>query len=311
MAVAITVAGMYRDKGFQQCRVMAENLASVREDVEVTSLPMVESEYEEYRVATGRELGGAACAHSEGALVFYNGTNYVGGAAAFVQWMADQYDYEDKTPAAEYQQLADREYDEHLTSLGHQFAFLDFAIGDEGGDAERVVFELYSDVCPKTCENFRALCTGERGSADTGGEAGQGQVKLSYEGSPIHRVLKGGFIQGGDIVSGAGDGGHSIYGAEFPDESFGVPHSSAGVLAMANDGVHTNASQYYITLNPLSWMDAKAVAFGRVISGMRTVRRIAALETRNERPVQSVKVAACGQLVPKGSGGGGGEEEKE
>ena len=62
--------------------------------------------------------------------MFYNGTNYVGGAAAFVQWMADQYDYEDKTPPAEYQQLADREYDEHLTSLGHQFAFLDFTVGD-------------------------------------------------------------------------------------------------------------------------------------------------------------------------------------
>ena len=308
MAVAITVAGMYRDRGFQQCRVMAENLASVRDDVEVTSLPMVESEWEEYCVATGRELGGAACAHSESPLVFYNGTNYVGGAAAFVQWMADQYDYEDKTPPAEYQQLADREYDEHLTSLGHQFAFLDFTVGD-GGEPERVVFELYSDVCPKTCENFRALCTGERGTADAG-EAGQ--VKLTYEGSPIHRVLKGGFIQGGDIVSGAGDGGYSIYGAEFPDECFGVPHSSAGVLGMANDGVHTNASQFYISLGPLTWMDAKAVAFGRVISGMRTVRRIAGLDTQNERPVEKVVVAACGQLCPKGTGSGGNNgEEKE
>jgi len=264
----------------------------VRDEVTVIALPMVESDWDDYVSTKGRDLGGAACAHTESPIVFYNGANFIGGAEGFVQWVADQYEYEDKTPASVYQDIASAEYDAHLRSLGHQFVYMDVTVGE--GDAERVVFELFSDVCPKTCENFRALCTGERGTAALPDE---GKVDLTYERCMFHRVVKGGWVQGGDIVSGAGDGGFSIYGEDFPDESFAVAHGGPGVLAMANCGPHTNASQFFVSLRALDFMNKNAVAFGRVVSGMGAIRRLAAVETENERPTVPCRVAACGQLA--------------
>lgn len=70
-------------------------------------------------------------------------------------------------------------------------------------------------------------------------------------------------MQGGDISSGAGDGGCSIYGNVFGDESFAVKLHEAGILAMANDGPHTNGSQFLVTLAPQPWLNHKVVGFGR------------------------------------------------
>lgn len=88
--------------------------------------------------------------------------------------------------------------------------------------------------------------------------------RLSYEGTPFHRVVRGGWVQGGDIVSGDGDGGVSIYGVDFADENFSVKLNRAGILAMANDGPHTNSSQFLVTLSPQQWLNYGVVAFGRL-----------------------------------------------
>lgn len=93
--------------------------------------------------------------------------------------------------------------------------------------------------------------------------ARHGVARLSYKLSPFHRVVRDGWVQGGDIVSGSGDGGVSIYGDAFGDETFTIKFDEAGVLAMANDGPHTNGSQFLVTLAPQPWLDHKVVGFGR------------------------------------------------
>jgi cyclophilin family peptidyl-prolyl cis-trans isomerase len=107
---------------------------------------------------------------------------------------------------------------------------MDFSYGTK--PLGRVIFELYKDIVPKTVENFRALCTGERGKTGLGVNA----TDLCYRGSTVHRIIKGFMIQGGDITKGDGTGGCSIYGSEFNDENFQKRHACAGLLSMANRG---------------------------------------------------------------------------
>lgn len=117
-----------------------------------------------------------------------------------------------------------------------------FDIEVDGIPSGRVIFELFSDVCPKTCENFRALCTGEMGNGKTTGKP------LHYRGVKFHRVIKDFMIQGGDFSAGNGTGGESIYGGQFEDETFDIHHEEPFLLSMANRGKDTNGSQFFIPL---------------------------------------------------------------
>lgn len=156
-----------------------------------------------------------------------------------------------------------------------------------------VIFELFYKECPKTCDNFLALCQGD------GETKKHSDSQLNYLNTPIHRIVKDAWIQGGDVVSGSGSNGRSIYGAPFADESFTKQHDQAGRLAMANNGPHSNTSQFYVTLRPLPFLDSNKVVFGQVVSGMSVVRRINATPTRNQRPVSPVVVSACGEYEQK------------
>jgi cyclophilin family peptidyl-prolyl cis-trans isomerase len=160
--------------------------------------------------------------------------------------------------------------------------FFDIAVFN--GVIGRVIIELFSDIVPKTAENFRALCTGEKGD------------KLHYKGCMFHRIIKGFMIQGGDITKGDGTGGLSIYGSSFPDENFKKYHAEAGLLSMANSGKNTNASQFFITTARAAWLDGKHVVFGRVVEGMEIVNKIEGYGTQNGKPKATIKIANCGQL---------------
>ena len=162
--------------------------------------------------------------------------------------------------------------------------FLSIQVGNLA--PELLVIELFNDLVPKTSENFRVLCTGERGS------------ELSLKGNIFHRVVSGSMIQGGDIINRDGTGGVSIYGGEFEDESFEVPHKCMGLLTMANKGPNTNSSQFYILMTESGHMDGHHVCFGRVIQGLQFVEKLKDVKVgAKERPRISVKIVDCGEYT--------------
>merc|ERR1711994_549277 len=158
--------------------------------------------------------------------------------------------------------------------------YFDMTVG--GKPAGRIVFNMYDDVVPKTVENFRALCTGEKG--------------MGYKGSPFHRVIPGFMCQGGDFTRQNGTGGKSIYGEKFADENFIRKHVRPGLLSMANCGPNTNGSQFFVTTAVTSWLDGKHVVFGEVSEGMDVVQAIEKVGSQSGTTRQQVIVANCGQL---------------
>ncbi len=159
--------------------------------------------------------------------------------------------------------------------------FLDIKIGEK--EKQRVEIELFNDKVPKTCNNFRCLCTGEK--------------NITYKGSIFHRVIKDFMIQGGDFENADGTGGKSIYGEKFEDENFYYSHSRAGLVSMANSGKDTNGSQFFITLKDTPWLDGKHVVFGKVIKGMEVIREIGEEKTDQEdKPKIAIVVENCGEI---------------
>jgi len=165
--------------------------------------------------------------------------------------------------------------------------FFDMSIG--GKPAGRIVMELFSDDVPKTADNFRALCTGEKGM-------GQSGKPLHFKGSAFHRVIPQFMCQGGDFTAGNGTGGESIYGESFKDENFKHKHTGPGFLSMANRGAHTNGSQFFLTTVATPWLDGKHVVFGKVVEGMDVVKSIEAVGSPSGATRQPVKIEDSGQL---------------
>eukprot|EP00536_Pseudo-nitzschia_multiseries_P018405 jgi/Psemu1/321320/estExt_fgenesh1_pm.C_24850001 len=168
-----------------------------------------------------------------------------------------------------------------------------FDIEIDGKKAGRIQMELFQTINPKTCENFRALCTGEKGVGKSG-------KKLHYKGSVFHRVIPGFMCQGGDFTNGNGTGGESIYGGKFDDEWYEnelfITHNSPGMLSMANSGKNTNGSQFFITTARCKWLDCRHVVFGQVEFGWDVVKAIEATGSAAGQASETVIIADCGEL---------------
>lgn len=158
--------------------------------------------------------------------------------------------------------------------------FFDVEIG--GNNVGKVVFELFNEVVPKTAENFKQLCTGEKG--------------FGFKGSGFHRIITNFMAQGGDFTNHNGTGGKSIYGEKFADENFKIKHTEPYLLSMANAGKNTNGSQFFITFVPCPWLDGKHVVFGKVVEGKEVVDQMHKVASGDGKPKSNVKIVNCGAM---------------
>lgn len=230
------------------------------------------------------QYGGTAYLHEAGVAVYSKVAGFIGDDVALVHWLMQNNvnGVADATNSingkgANYDVAAAEAYRATLHESGRTFAFLELSF--DGSSIGRLLFELYPELAPKTCENFLALC-----------EKGEG----GYAGTPIHRIKAGGWLQGGDVVTGNGDGGASAAGGALADESFSIAHDHFGVLGMANVGPHTATSQFYCTFAACPSFDKNYVAFGKLVDGSKLLRFIEAIETANDRPRAELLIAACG-----------------
>ncbi|KAK9068352.1 hypothetical protein SSX86_012463 [Deinandra increscens subsp. villosa] len=165
-----------------------------------------------------------------------------------------------------------------------------FDVSIDGDPVERMVFELFSDIVPKTAENFRALCTGEKGSSQKTGKP------LHYKGSFFHRIVKGSFAQGGDFLKRDGSYGESIYGGKFPDESSKLKHDAPGLLTMAIADRDSRGSLFNLTFAANRHLDRKYIIFGKLVQGVDVLKKIENVGDGDGRPTVTVKIIYCGEL---------------
>ncbi|KAJ9466258.1 Peptidyl-prolyl cis-trans isomerase CYP19-4 [Diplonema papillatum] len=304
------LVGLMNTAQYRKCWEAGCYLAEkLRDEYSFTEVKMVPTDYEKWRAAM-LETNAAdlpkdvlsnapaiiMCAGDDGSDVYWQPDDFIRFATKAAGFKV--FSIPDEASDS-YASAATTAYNEYLRSTGDSFAWLDISVeADSAVVSKRVTVQLFSQTCPKTVENFRHLCMGDvPNMPDPSGKI----VKPHYKGTTVFRIVPNGWIQGGDVSNPgtmkAGSGGVSVFGDTFPDECFAVPHLDEGVLGMANNGPHTNASQFYITVARCQWMDKRYVGFGKVIDGMDHIRYIHSLPVKpNQAPTVPITITDCGVL---------------
>lgn len=287
-----TVAGRINSGAFHKAKAIAEG-CDASASAEVT--PLLPADYDKLLESLKVSHGGPAFLHTAGVVVYSETAGFIGDDAQLLQWLKRnkvanaEHGANSDGRAESWDTIAEEEYLKLLTESGLTFAFLEMQM--DGTVLGRLIFELYTELAPKTCENFLALCSGSYGDR---------KDVASYVGTPIHRIKPGGWLQGGDVKTGRGDGGVTASGEPLADESFAIEHTELGILGMANNGQrHTAASQFYVTFAPCPSFDKKYVAFGKLIDGTKLLKFLEDLDCRNDRPRSDVIISDAGVVAKK------------
>eukprot|EP00659_Diplonema_papillatum_P006866 gene6866-10533_t len=266
------LVGLMNTAQYRKCWEAGCYLAEkLRDEYSFTEVKMVPTDYEKWRAAM-LETNAAdlpkdvlsnapaiiMCAGDDGSDVYWQPDDFIRFATKAAGFKV--FSIPDEASDS-YASAATTAYNEYLRSTGDSFAWLDISV-----EADSAVI-----------------------------------VKPHYKGTTVFRIVPNGWIQGGDVSNPgtmkAGSGGVSVFGDTFPDECFAVPHLDEGVLGMANNGPHTNASQFYITVARCQWMDKRYVGFGKVIDGMDHIRYIHSLPVKpNQAPTVPITITDCGVL---------------
>ena len=311
MSTVFKIIGASHDPNVYYCKHLAERIMNLNSDnssnVTIDFAIYLEIEYLPQLQKIKTICGGGAYGHKALHIVVRDGI-YIGDIKAFIELAKYEYGIEDADIANDiaFNRYSREETLNILSANGRKTVFLDFAAdakkkkGTKDQSDEdipkygKVVIELFTDVCPIACENFQKLCTGEAGVSENG-------TQLNFIGSPIHRIVQGGWIQGGDIVDGTGSNSLAAIGTnnKVRDESFSVDFGcpSGGIVGMSTSSPHSNGSQFFITLGPADWMNGKFVGVGRVIQGFDVLKKIEAAPSVNQKPSQMIYVETCGNYV--------------
>jgi cyclophilin family peptidyl-prolyl cis-trans isomerase len=283
----IYVYGKYQDPLFQMYKKAAENLSMDRVDVEAYVEGSFEAQYEQALRHVINKYGGAFLQAKPSASLIFAETDddkvlYFASEKRFFDWAFKRFQYEDNTRLIFYKRIGNKNLQAVRDSTGRSYCTIGISIG--AAPPEMVHFELFDEECPVLAKNFLDILQHQR-----------------FNGSAVHRVKAGAWIQAGDLVDGSGGNSDSAKGGLLSHESFQIPHDRAGLLGMCNHGKDTNGSQFYVTVRELPFLNGRSVIFGRVIAGMRTIMKLSKVQTKNERPVEEVTLFANKEFIKVGA----------
>lgn len=280
--IHIYLYGKHQDPTFQRLKAAADHLAAEHQSVKATVEAFFDTQYEQHLRHVVAHYGGSfSQAKASAPLAFVEADDkilYFASDKWFLEWLLLRYKYEDTTSFLLYKRMGVKALQAAKEQSGRSCCALTIQVGAEA--KETVQLQLFDEVAPELARNFLKLLSHPK-----------------FDGSPVHRVKAGSWIQAGDLVDGSGRNSDGADGSFLRHESFSVPHDRPGLLGMCCHAKDTIGSQFYITLRELPYLDGKFCVIGRVISGMRTIIRIGKMATKNERPEQEVKIFADPSLT--------------
>ncbi|CAK9810361.1 Probable inactive peptidyl-prolyl cis-trans isomerase-like 6 [Anthophora quadrimaculata] len=287
--IRIKIVGIINTIAFQKARLCAEKLCQ-HLPFKFSSpqiIEMFQTDWHEYIIKMKRQIGGRMWSLAQAVAVFIN-DEFLGSDVELLRYLSRDYIFSLPVGAEYYENRAMESCKKFIEKSKRKYVY--FTLSTHHSIIGSLVFMLYSDLLPLTCQHFLNLCTGYD-------ERKQCYKDPYYINTYVHRIVKNGWIQCGDLELFETDKDDINDVIIIPDESYCIPHDRQGVLSMANDGKHHNQSQFTVCLKPNPWMNHFYVAFGQLIDGVRALKKLENMSTYYEQPVKEIIVSQCGEYV--------------